>query len=276
MANPAWYFPVATVPWSSTTVNVLRMASCMPPFALTLSVSRHNQIEVQFLEHNGVFNVEPSLEETLSMEAIGVAGNIVQLLNSAGSLVHGGNNVFHSMRRFRKEHQDLTDEVTRAFELLQVLETIVRLLPAPQDQTTEACLDCGLQSSEIQGLHLTNMSLLDQLTREFPNYKARLSKIERILSKSTPSVGQPLRTFLRQFAWHFKKQVLHDLLFALERGKSSFVVIFHMATLKKFVYLLLHQLTKLGSMISLRNPKVPVDSPHTSICMAGLRYIKRA
>jgi hypothetical protein len=209
----------------------------MPPFALTLSVSRHNQIEVQSLKNNGVFNVEPSLEETLSMEAISVASNIVQLLNSAGSLLHGGNNVFHSMRRFRKEHKDLTDEVTRAFAVLEVLETIVRLLPAPQDQRTEACMDCGLQSSQIHSLDQTTMSLLDQLTREFPNYKARLSKVERILSKSTPSVGQPLRTFIRQFAWHFKKQVLHDLLFALERGKSSFVVIFHLATLKRFIHI---------------------------------------
>jgi len=219
------------------------MAIRMPPFALTLSISRHNQIEVQFPKNNGVFQIEPSLEETLAMEAIGVAANFVQLINFAGNVVHGGNNLFHSMRRFRKEHKDLTDELTRAFELLQVLETIVGLLPASQDQRTEACMDCGLQSSQIQGLDLTRLSLLDQLTREFPNYKARLSKIERILSKSTPSVGQPLRTFLRQFAWHFKKQVLHDLLFALERGKSSFMIIFHLATLKRFIYLLIDQLT---------------------------------
>src|SRR5271154_4300836 len=98
MANPAWYFPVATVPWSSTTVNVLRMASRMPPFALTLSVSRHNQIEVQFLKHNGVFNVEPSLEETLWMKAIELPATIVQPLNSAGSFAIGGKTVFNPMR----------------------------------------------------------------------------------------------------------------------------------------------------------------------------------
>ena len=208
------------------------MAILMPPFALMLSVSRHNQIEVQFSEHNGLLHVEPSLEETLAMEAISTVSNIVQLIGFAGNVVNGGNNVFHSMWRFPKEHTDLTDEITRAFKLLVVLETIVALLSSYQDQRTEACMDCGLQSSQIQHLERTTReSLLDQLARELPNYEARLSKAQRILSKSSPIVGKPFRTFLRQFGWHFKKQVLSDLLSALQRGNSSFVMILQMTSL---------------------------------------------
>ena len=212
------------------------MATPMPSFALTLSVSRHNQIEVQLSKNKSILYVEPSLEETLVMEAVGVASNIVQLLSFAGNLVNGGNNVFHSMRRFRKEHKYLTDEITQAFELLRTLETIVRLVPGPQDDRTEVCIDCGLQSAQIQHADPAGLPLFGQFTREFPGYKARLAKAERILLKSAPYVGQPLRTFLRQFAWHFKKQVLRDLLLALERGKTSFLMISHLAMLTRFIY----------------------------------------
>lgn len=204
----------------------------MLPFALTLTVLSHIPFGVHISKDNGVFQVETSLEETLAMEAFAAATNFMQLLGFAGNVIHGGNNMIHSMRQFPKEHRDLTNEITQAFELLLELESIVSLLPAREGQQTEACMDCGLQSNQVQKAErTTKVTILEQLARELPNYQTRLSNIKRILSKSTPLVDQPFRTFIRRFGWHFKKQVLHERLLALERGKSSFLVILNMASM---------------------------------------------
>jgi hypothetical protein len=136
-------------------------------------------------------------------------------------------------------------------------------------------MDCGLQSSQIQHLERTTRgSLLDQLARELPNYEARLSKAQRILSKSSPIVGKPFRTFLRQFGWHFKKQVLGDLLSALQRGNSSFVIILQMASLWAS-HFLCHVINAVVSMTSSTKMEVPVPKHQSDICTVGVYYPKR-
>jgi hypothetical protein len=234
MANLVRQLPCQRFSLVKPTVISFIMAILMSPFALTLSVSRYNEFQVHFTKTNGLVNVEPSLEETLAMEVIGTAANFVQIFSAAANVLHGGNNVFHSMRRFRKEHEYLTDEVMRAIEQLQELENLVRMFPTPRRNTPEGCIDCGLQSAKTPQTDPSKLSLLEQLSREFPSYRSRLSKIERVLVKSTPKAGQPVRTIVRQFGWHFKKQVLYDLLFALERRKTSFMVIIEVATLQRY------------------------------------------
>jgi aminopeptidase N len=161
------------------------------------------------------------------MEVVSVVSTLASLIAFGASVVRTAHSYIHPTLEFKKEINQLADEISQLLGVLLVLKSaLVNMADRKEGSlpSYKALISEGTSKSSSGTENDSTMEHWKLSKGEFDEIAKILEDVQKILNDNQNRPGQTVRNNIRRLRWAFIKEDVKELLERIERQKSKFIL----------------------------------------------------